>query len=144
MIALAKACIHWRTLCRLHKVGSIFFGNIERRVYAAWAYTLVVAVVTFGAACGIVAAALTFGAYEHYAASYGQRLRTAASYVSTSTNSGSLPCTSTSNMSLPICPSPKPCSRTSRMHMSPSYASVRQASICTRLMHSRLDFVQQA
>ena len=74
----------WRTWFRLHKVGPIFFGKLERRVYAAWAYTLVVAVVTFGAACGIVAAALTFGAYEHYAASYGQRLRTAASYVSVS------------------------------------------------------------
>ena len=60
---------------------------MERRIYALWAYTLVAAVVIFGAGCGAVAAALTFGAYEHYAASYGQRLRTAASYVSYSAQS---------------------------------------------------------
>ena len=68
--------------CRLHTVGPAFFGKMERRMYALWAYTLVAAVVVFGAGCGTVAAALIFGAYAHYAASYGQRLRTAASYVS--------------------------------------------------------------
>jgi hypothetical protein len=68
--------------CRLNKVGHLYFGKWERRFYTAWAYLLVLSVVTFGPTCGVVAAGLEFGAYEDYVASYGERLRTAASYVS--------------------------------------------------------------
>ncbi len=68
--------------CRLNKVGHLYFGKWERRFYTAWAYLLVLSVVTFGPTCGVVAAGLEFSAYEDYVASYGERLRTAASYVS--------------------------------------------------------------
>ena len=63
-------------------MGHVYFGRTERYIYTIWTYTLVAANVIFGAACGVVAAGLEFGAYEDYAASYGERLRTAASYVS--------------------------------------------------------------
>ncbi len=73
--------VKWPCPCRLNKVGHLYFGKWERRFYTAWAYLLVLSVVTFGLTCGVVAAGLEFGAYEDYAASYGERLRTAASYV---------------------------------------------------------------
>ena len=63
-------------------MGHIYFRKWERYIYTAWTYTLVVAIIIFGPICGVIAAGLEYGAYTHYAASYGERIRTAASYVS--------------------------------------------------------------
>ena len=67
---------------RLNKVGHLYFGKKERYLYTFCTYTLILAIIVFGPSCGVIAAGLEYGAYTHYAASYGERLRTAASFVS--------------------------------------------------------------